>query len=139
MIRWLSWLAIGTLTACATEPIELPSWDLPPASAEAVQPLSLPPLPEMTHQGDVALVDRAGLLMLFAYVEAAEANTDIAAENAAALEAQAAAYNSLLQAGQLMVEVARIREDMLAQERAEASQDRLFYRALIVLGAALAL
>ena len=140
MTRLLTWLAIGTLAGCAaTEPVELPDWDIPEATAEVTQPLELPELPELRIDADRAVLNRDGVLALIAYRETAEANYTIAQANAQALEQQVAAYNALIRAGQLMVEIARIREDMLAQERAQAFQDRMFYRGLLALGIAAAL
>lgn len=76
-------------------------------------------------------------MALLAYIETAEANTVIAAENAAALAAQAAAYNQLIDAGRFMVEIAKIKEDQLAREVEDHRADNWYYRGMIALGLAL--
>ena len=137
--RLLIWLTVGTLSACATERLELPAWDIPEASAQVTQPLALPDLPPIELDGDVATLDRAAVLALLQYQQAAEANHDIAADNGAALASQSAAYNELIEAGKLQQEIARIREEQLELARREAFVMRWFYRGTLVLLAAAAL
>lgn len=139
MTRWPIWLVIGILTGCATDSPALPDWNIPEASAEVTAPLPLPALPELQLEGDRAYIDRQGVIELTQYREAAEANTTIAGENAAGLEAQAAAYNALIQAGKFQAEIAAIRQEMLDQERRQALIDRSVYRAIILVGLAAAL
>lgn len=139
MKHWPSWLLIGILTGCAAEPVQLPDWEIPDATVEATQPLPLPNTPNITLTGEIATISAAGLRQLIAYRETAEANTIIAAENAAALEAQAAAYNDLIQAGKFMVEIARIRQQQLDVANRQLFIDRQLFRAAVLLGLALAL
>lgn len=127
-------LIIGTLTGCATDPVELPDWDIPEASVTVQDPLALPPLPALRSEGTRAWIDRDGVIALEKFKTAAEANSTIALENGAALRNQAEAYNALREAGEYMNEIARIRQEMLDRERQERTLDRWFYRTVIVLG-----
>lgn len=138
MRRSAIWLTIGILTGCATDRLELPDLAIPDATVEVTEPIALGPLPELTESAGLACVDRAGLVALMQYREAAEGNTAIAAANAGALEAQSRAYNDCLDAGRFMRQVAAIREEQLELARRDALVDRLYYRALLVLVAALA-
>lgn len=138
MKKSLIWLALGILAGCATEGPALPSWEIPEATETATEPLLLPALPALGVSGGVATLDRAGVLALTRYREAAEANTNIAGENAAALEAQSRAYNELIEAGKLQASVAAIREEQLKIARRQALVDRLTLRSALLLGLALA-
>ena len=54
--------------------------------------------------------------------------------NARALEAQAQAYNSLIEAGKMQQQIAQIRQEMLDQSRKDHMVDNLTHRVIIVLG-----
>ncbi len=137
MRAWLALLALGIFSGCASKSaIELPAFDAPPIAYQAVEPIALPPLPELSQAGELVTLDRAGLIALMAYVEAAKANTEIARQNAAGMQELAEAHNALAEAGRLMVEFSRIREEQLHRERSQALQDRIFYRTVIVLSVA---
>lgn len=132
---------VGSLSGCASAPVEIPEWDLTPAVVEATAPLSLPELPSpvaVTEEG--ATFSPEGFAALLAYATTAGGNFDIALENAAALEAQAAAYNQLIEAGKLQRQFTQIREEQLAIERRDHFIDNWVYRAVIglaLIGAAL--
>lgn len=140
MRTWLTLLSVGILSGCATnDPIDWPDWDIPKAAVEATEPLPLPQLPPLELEGNVATLDRAAVLALFAYREAAEANHDIAQANADALKAQALAYNQLIEAGKFQTQLMQIREEMLRQAKRDAFIDRMTLRGVVLLGIGLAL
>ena len=125
---------IGTTTACSTTPLELPNWsELEVASTEAVHPIPLPGL-ETDLDGNVTALSLQSLLI------AAKANTEIAEQNALALQALSGAYNDVIDAGRHQRDYAMIREEQLELERQDHQLDNLFHRtviALLALGLAL--
>lgn len=90
-------------------------------SEAAQQPLSLPERPEpipLTVDGtEYVAFDGAGRSALLAYMQAAEGNTEIAAENAQALDAMRSAYEAAVRAGSAEHELAELRGRMLHEER----------------------
>lgn len=132
---------VGSLSGCASAPVEIPEWELTPAVVEVTQPIRLPELPSpVSQQADTVTFSQQGFAALLAYATAAGGNFDIALENAAALEAQAAAYNQLIEAGKLQRQFTQIREEQLAIERRDHLIDNWVYRAIIglaLIGAAL--
>ena len=133
---WPIFLALGILQGCASQPIELPSWDsLEPASEEIQYPLSLPEIPApASSTDDTVTFTKEAFRTLTLYVTAAGGNYDIAVANAEALERQSAAYNYLIEAGKLQRQFAQIREEQLAKERQDHIIDNLFHRGIIALG-----
>ena len=134
-------LAVGSLSGCASAPVEIPEWDLEPAVVEVTEPLRLPELPSPVSSTDsTATFDAEGMEALLQYATVAGGNYEIAVENARALEAQAAAYNELIQAGQLQRQFTQIREEQLANERRDHMINNWVHRGIILLaliGAAL--
>ncbi len=135
-MRYLnSFLIFLALSGCAT-PLELPQWDtLPLASVEVQRPLETPPRPlAASSTGNTITYDEQGIRDLSAYVEIAEGNQVIAENNALALEAQARAYNHLLDAGEYQRQIAIIRQEQLNQERKNRFWDGVWYKGIIALG-----
>jgi len=71
---------------------------------------------------------------LVQYTIVAGGNTDIALENAAALEALSRSYNHLIEAGKLQMQFTQVRDEQPQRERREHEMDNWFYRGLIALG-----
>ena len=125
-----------SLSGCASQnPVDLPDWDLTPATVEIQQPLRLPeiPSPASTTEDSVTFT-REGFAALVQYTIVAGGNTDIALENAAALEALSRSYNHLIEAGKLQMQFTQVRDEQLQRERREHEMDNWFYRGLIALG-----
>jgi len=134
-------LVLGSLSGCASQsPVDLPDWDLTPATVEIQQPLRLPemPSPERTDE-DTFTFTPDQFARLLDYATVAGGNYDIALENAAALEALSGAYNHLIEAGKLQMQFTQVRDEQLQRERREHEMDNWFYRGLIALGIAVAL
>ena len=131
---------LGSLSGCVSSPVEIPEWDLTPATVEAQQPLSRPelPSPESSTQ-DTVTFSRDSLKTLLDIVDIADGNYAIAVENAAALEDQARAYNQLIEVGELQQQFMQIREEQLERERRDHFVDNWFHRGLIALGILVAL
>jgi len=128
-------LAIGLLSGCASTLVELPSWDIPQATEQAQHPLPVADRPKAASSTETTITfDEAGIRALEAGHKTSETNYNIAEANATALEAQSRAYNSLIEAGKMQNEVARIRQELLDTERRDHFFDNWFYRGIIVLG-----
>lgn len=120
---------------CVSSPVEIPPWDITPATVEVQRPLPLPELPAPTSSTeDTVTFTIEGFSALLAYAAVAGGNVDIALENAAALEAQSQAYNSLAEAGKLQRQFTLIREEQLAIERRDHLIDNWVHRAIIAIG-----
>lgn len=133
---------LGSLSGCANSPpVEIPEWDLTPAVVEVTEPTRLPEMPSPAGgDNEVVWFDQEGFAALLQYAIVAGGNYDIALENAAALQAQAAAYNQLIEAGKLQRQFTQIREEQLANERQDHMLNNWVHRgiiALILIGAAL--
>jgi len=76
---------------------------------------------------------------LLGYEAVAETNTIIAAENAAALDLTEAAYDGLIQAGEMQEEITRFYATELKYEKREHFIDNLINKLLLVLGLGVAL
>ena len=131
-----------SLSGCASvDPVDIPDWDLTPATVEIQQPLRLPEIPSpASNTEDTVTFTREDFALLLEYTVVAGGNYDIAVENAEALEALSRSYNHLIEAGKLQNQFTQIREEQLARERSQRTQDQWFYRgviALILAGAAL--
>lgn len=131
MKRWTILLIVLILAGCASQPIELPNWEL--AEREkipATAPLPLPDLCSIPSSGEWPIECWKAL---DAYDIAANANYEIAQANANALSASDDAYDSLLTAARTQAEVARIRQEMLDRERQAHTLDNWWHRTIIVL------
>ena len=133
MTRWLILLIALTSVSCASQPIELPDWDLAARQddAEVADPIVLPMLWEIPSTGVWPVECWKAL---DAYDIAAQANYEAAALNANALRQSERAYDSLIEAGKLQSQLAQIREEMLERERRDHTADNWFYRVIITLG-----
>ncbi len=136
----MTFFLLGALSGCASSPVEIPEWDITPARVEAQQPVRLPELPSpASSTEDTVTFTAEGFEALLSYAVVSGGNYDIAKENAAALEAQSQAYNSLIEAGKLQRQFAQIREEQLARERRDHFVDNWFHRGLIALAILVAL
>jgi len=137
MNRWqIFWiLGAGLLTGCSSTPLELPTCDIPAPPAEVGQPLSVPEMPAAVSQTeDRATFDRDGVVRLTQVRVVAMANNEIAAENAAALQARNDEITALIECSKYQKIWMEVREDMLEQERQDHKIDNLWHRGLIVVG-----
>lgn len=135
MKAWIVCLTLGALTACSTTPIELPDCEVPVASLVVQQPLPLPELPdEVSRTANTATFNKAGMADLKLYRIAAETNFNIGVATAGALLARNQATNELISCSKMQKEWAKIREEMLEQERRDHLVDNWFHRVLIALG-----
>lgn len=124
-------LTVSILAACASQPVELPNWDLAERdqTKQAADPLELPVLCSMPW--DYSDVECWAALEQFDIV--AEGNTEIAADNAAASLAGDQAYDELLGAAKIQQELSQIRQELLEKERRDHAIDNWWHRGLIVL------
>ncbi len=132
MTRWLILLSALITAACASEPVQLPDWDIAEREQrQLVAPKQLPDLCEipMNGQWSVECWQR-----LDAHDIIAEGNFEIAQSLASALEASDASYDQLLGAAKVQQELSQIRQELLKQERRAHAMDNWFYRAIIALG-----
>lgn len=103
-----------------------------------IDPVELPPLCELqkAQSGEILGWD-AGCVKQFMQFEAtAEANTSKAEHNTSALRKSEEATRYVESCAAKNAEIARIRQDLLEQERFEHNMDNWFYRIIIVLGVA---
>ncbi len=121
-----SYLALISLSACASGGVEIPDCEVKEAVVEIQQPLALPELPEDPE--DVTLD------ALVRYIVVSGGNYDIAMDNANALTAQSGAYNDLRDCSEFQRKFSEVREEQLEQERKDHFIDNLWHRGLIVLG-----
>ena len=135
MKKILIWGACFLIGGCASSPVEIPEWTLTKATVEVQQPLRRPELPSpVSSTEDTVTFSRDSFRVLLDFVDIADGNFAIAEENAGAAEAQARAYNQLIEVGTLMRSFAQIREEQLARERRDHFIDNLFLKGLIALG-----
>ena len=125
-----------SLSGCASQnPVDLPDWDLTPATVEIQQPLRLPEIPApASATEDSVTFTKDQFAALVQYTIVAGGNQAIAQENADALEALSRSYNHLIEAGKLQMQFTQVRDEQLARERTAHQQDNWFYRGLIALG-----
>jgi len=137
LIFWI--LGASLLTACSSQPLELPTCDVPAPMAEVGMPVSVPEMPvEVSREDGNATFDRAGIVRLTQVRVAAEANKRIAEENALAIEDRNTEVNELIECTRYQNVWMEVREDMLEQERQAHTIDNYWHRAIIVLGVAAA-
>lgn len=125
-----------SLSGCASQnPVDLPDWDLTPATVEIQQPLRLPEIPSPASvTEDSVTFTKDQFASLVQYTIVAGGNQAIASENAAALESLSRSYNHLIEAGKLQMQFTQVRDEQLQRERREHEMDNWFYRGLIALG-----
>lgn len=129
------------ITACESTPpsIEYTFEEFQPIEAEPVAASTLPKLARLECYPDaedclvVGYRDGEDVDTLEAYRELAQANTDIANENAQALEIMLEREQAILAAAKAQESVTRLREEQLAYERAERLREKWYYRIMIVL------
>lgn len=125
-------IAVLLLTGCTTLPERDNPWlSIEPARIGAQMPVPLPKRPQAIVLGDHAGFDEDGMRALAAYRVAAEANTEIAAENAQALDDMARAYNALADAGRAEFALSAINARRLAEERRARLWDKVQWLGLI--------
>lgn len=115
------------VSACATDPIQLPSFQEAERSEEEVSdPVLLPELCKLPWT-------TAGCLQrLDVYEDVAEGNTEIAQLNADIARASDSAYDHILSAAKQQQEIGQIRQRMLEAERQDHFWDNVWHRALII-------
>jgi len=135
MRRLLACLIIGaSLTACSSNPIELPTCDVPAPLNDLGQLLSVPDMPsEVSSTESTATFDLDGLLQFERLRVASVHNKTIGDENTAALAARNAEINELIECARYQKAWMEVREDMLQQEKRDHFIDNLWHRGLIVL------
>lgn len=129
-------LVLLSLSGCASQsPVDIPDWDLTPATVEIQQPLRLPEIPSpASSTEDTVTFTREDFAALVQYAIVAGGNQDISEHNTAALEGLSRAYNHLIEAGKMQHQFTQIREEQLARERRAHEMDNWFYRGVIALG-----
>lgn len=125
---------LGSLNGCASNPVDLPDWDIVP-SKEVVQPQQrLPEIPSpVSSTEDTVTFSKDSFSRLVAYTIVAGGNYEIGAANEAALEAQIRAYNMLIEAGKLQKQFTQIRDEQLQREIRDHTMDNWFHRGIIAL------
>ena len=125
-----------SLSGCASvEPVDIPDWDLTPATVEVQEPLRLPEFPSPASVTEDTVTFTADQFAVITdYLIVSGGNYDIAVQNADALVALSRSYNHLIEAGKLQNQFTQIREEQLQRERTARAQDKWFYRGVIVLG-----
>ena len=138
MKRWLILLIALISASCATEPVELPDWDLAEREqVEVAEPMILPGLCAIPPSGQWPV---ECWKKLDAFDIAASGNYDQAQSTVSALRKSDESYDSLLGAAKVQQELSEIRQEMLERERQAHTMDNWFYRgfiALILIGVAL--
>lgn len=126
---------IVIISGCSSTAVELPQWDdLEYSSTEISMPVRLPQRPsESSFTESTVTYNSDGFDRLIAYMDVSDANYDVGVALAKALEAQARAYNHLIDAGRFQHEIAVIRQEQLEQERKDHFIDNLWHRGFIVL------
>lgn len=133
-------LIAGALIGCSSQPLELPTCEIPEAPEEAQHPLSLPEMPQETSSTETtATFSLDGILQMERFRQAAIANTQVAELNAQALEARNESVNALIECSRYQKIWMEVREDMLEQERHDHMMDNIWHRAIIVVGVGVAL
>lgn len=133
-------LVLGSLSGCVSSPVELPTCEVTETSVEIQHPLRLPEIPSPHSVSDnyVTFLPHE-FAQLTEYVTVAGGNQTIAQENAAALETQSEAYNTLIDCSRTAHQFGQVREEQLERERRDHFMDNWFHRGLIALGILVAL
>lgn len=126
---------LGSLSGCASNPVDLPDWDLAPAIEEFQHQRRLPEIPApASSTEDTVTFTKDDFARLTAYIIVAGGNYDVAAANELALSAQIRAYNMLIEAGKMQNQFTQIRDEQLERERRDHFMDNWLHRGVIVLG-----
>ncbi len=126
---------VGGLIGCSSTPLELPTCTIPGPSPEVGHPISVPEMPaEVSATADTATFDLPGLLQLERVRQASLANSEVAEQNALALQARNTEITELIECARYSTIWMEVREDMLEQERHDHAMDNWFYRGVITLG-----
>ena len=129
-------LVLLSLSGCASvEPVDIPDWDLTPATVEIQRQARLPEFPSpASNTEETVTFTVQQFAVITEYLIVAGGNYDIGVQNEQALEDLSRSYNHLIEAGKLQNQFTQIREEQLARERSQRLQDQWFYRGVIVLG-----
>ena len=128
-------LGASLLTACSSQPLELPTCEIPAPMAAVGHPISVPEMPvEVSRDGGLTSFDHEGIVRLTQVRVSAETNKTIAQENALAIEARNEEVNQLIECARYQKIWMEVREDMLEQERQNHMMDNLWHRGIIVVG-----
>ncbi len=126
---------LGSLSGCASSPIELPTCEVEQAAVDIQGVAELPDLPApMASTGDTVTFSKEGFHKLTVYATVAGGIQDVAEANTAALETQSEAYNELIECARIVNQFGQVREEQLARERRDHFIDNWFHRGLIALG-----
>ncbi len=114
------------VSACATEPIQLPDFEAAVrADVEVTNPSTLPLLCEWPWNAEC-------LQRLDVYEDVAEGNTTLAQLNADIARDSEEAYDHILSAAKAQQEIAQIRQEILEAERRDHFIDNVWHRSLIL-------
>ncbi len=115
------------VSACATEPIQLPDFEEAARSdAEVTNPVTLPKL------CTIPFTAAECWQRLDVFDDVAVGNTETAQLNADIARDGEAAYDHILSAAQKQQEIAQIRQEMLEAERKDHFIDNMWHRGLII-------
>lgn len=113
-LKTCSIAGVAALTACSAYEPRPNDWPDQRIEPPAVSPVELPAWPDIGEDLTLTPAQAQGLLD---YADAAEANTEIARELAAAVGDLSASHNALVEAGSAEHELAELRGRMLHEER----------------------
>lgn len=131
----MTFFLLGPLSGCASNPVDLPNWDLVPSEEVVQEQRRLPEMPSpASSTEDTVTFTKDDFARLVAYTVVAGGNYDVGEANQKALMAQIRAYNMLIEAGKLQNQFTQIRDEQLRRERSEHLQDNWLHRGIIVLG-----
>lgn len=139
-MTWATCFLLGSLSGCASSPVELPTCEVERTSVEIQAPARLPEIPSpVRSDDDTVTFDREGFEALVRYTIVAGGNYEVSQANTEALEAQSEAYNELADCAEIVHQFGQVREEQLARERRDHFIDNWFHRGLIALGILVAL
>jgi len=135
------WILFASLTACSSGPEELPDCQIPGPAPEVGHPLIVPDMPvEASSTEESATYDLLGLLQLKRVRDTLDVNTEIAEENALALEARNEEVSELIECARYLNIWIQSQDDALKQEKQDHFIDNLWHRgAIVLIGVAVAL
>ena len=124
-----------SLSGCASNPVDIPDWDLTPAVEEFQHQRRLPEIPSpASSTEDSVTFSKDAFARIVAYTIVAGGNYDISKANEQALSAQIRAYNMLIEAGKLQNRFTQIRDEQLQRERRDHFMDNWLHRGIIAIG-----
>lgn len=131
---------LGSLSGCASSPVDLPTCEVDKASVDIQHADDLPDVPDpASSTSDTVTFSKEGFRQLTVYITAAGGLEAVAKNNTAALESQSEAYNELIECASIVNQFGQVREEQLARERRDHFIDNWFHRGLIALGVLVAL